>query len=543
MRTIALPLRPVAVIAASATLLALLGLVAPLRADAATAPSLSVSQAATRTEPAPLDGATLSRSSYVFLSAPDGAQQVEFLLDGRSVQVEGSAPWDLLGGPASSPIPLDVSRLATGNHTVIARVTTSTGRAEVRGAFSVVRQSQPAAVLNVSLKADRSSASSLSGASLSTASYVFLAASGATTPVVFSLDGRRVREEGSAPYDLSGGTVSTANALDVSRLTAGTHTVTASWADATGPRHLSATFTKVADVVASPTPIATPAPSPTTPPTSDPSPVPTARFNPLTFDWSRVGAAPGTSFQEYTLGSITRSGMVHTSQRTPVARLSVSGVDSGFRNSFIRGALKPTDGARALVENSTIMSEVSSGVSGSSMVVRNSYVSSLTNDGLNPVGSTKELPSLIEGNRIERTQPRYGDSHQDGIQMWSGSHVTVRRNWISGYSTSAMLLKTDQGPISHITIEENYLANPDGFVVLYARDSNFGKPEYVTVRNNTFGKGSPISAEPDTVYVRTEQERASAVASGVRGAATWIVWSGNVDVNGREIAPPKGWRS
>ena len=87
--------------------------------------------------------------------------------------------------------------------------------------------------LMVSTQADRSGAVPLSGAALSGDVYVFLEGS-ASGPVYFWIDdpdrsGPYDRKEGRAPFDLVGGTASTAKPLDADGLGAGSHGVTAQY--------------------------------------------------------------------------------------------------------------------------------------------------------------------------------------------------------------------------------------------------------------------------------------------------------------------------
>ena len=52
----------------------------------------------TRSNPNPLDGATVSNNIYVFVEPATKHQSVEFLIDGVSRHTENAAPFDLSGG-------------------------------------------------------------------------------------------------------------------------------------------------------------------------------------------------------------------------------------------------------------------------------------------------------------------------------------------------------------------------------------------------------------------------------------------------------------
>lgn len=205
--------------------------------------------------------------------------------------------------------------------------------------------------------------------------------------------------------------------------------------------------------------------------------------------------------------------------------------------------------ARAVVRQSTVGG--SNAVSGSAAIVEHSLLTS-TNDGVTLTGGAHGLPSLVENNWIERDGSRVGNNHHDGIQLWQGGNLTIRRNWISGFQVSAILIKSDleqvpgDGPIRNVLVEENYLANPTGYYTMYVVDGGKGRPQFVTVRNNVFGKGAPIStgasAAGQAVFVRSDAERDAAVADGVAGAAEWVAWTNNVSAaTGAEIVPPGGW--
>ena len=188
---------------------------------------------------------------------------------------------------------------------------------------------------------------------------------------------------------------------------------------------------------------------------------------------------------------------------------------------------------------------------GLSLTVRHSNLTS-ENDGVTPTGGAHGQRSLIEYNLIERDGSRAGDAHHDGVQLWQGGNVTIRRNWITGWHTSAILIKSDlemepgDGPITDALIEENYLANPTGYYSVYIRDGGFGRPRMVTIRDNAFGPGTPISAGPNpssqATFVQDESTRQEAIDGGNDQAAEWIVWYGNYDAEtGEEVVPPGGW--
>jgi len=104
-----------------------------------TGPQLLLSADSDRSPSHLLSGSTPTGPAYVFLSG-SGLSNVRFWLDRATTQTptttEKSAPWDLMGGSSTVANPLDVSRLAAGTHTVVARADSSTGPVEVRASFT-----------------------------------------------------------------------------------------------------------------------------------------------------------------------------------------------------------------------------------------------------------------------------------------------------------------------------------------------------------------------------------------------------------------------
>ena len=82
-----------------------------------------------------------------------------------------------------------------------------------------------------------------------------------------------------------------------------------------------------------------------------------------------------------------------------------------------------------------------------------------------------------------------GYTHNDGVQVSSGSNVTVRNSTFErNLGNSAIFIDADQGPISNVLIEGNKLGG--GGFTLYSIQSRsapqFGRPTNVTIRNNVF---------------------------------------------------------
>lgn len=76
-----------------------------------------------------LSGSTVSGNIFVFLQGEaTGVQQVQFLIDGRSVNVDRSAPWDLVGGNSNQARPFDTRKLSDGDHSISAIINFTDGR-------------------------------------------------------------------------------------------------------------------------------------------------------------------------------------------------------------------------------------------------------------------------------------------------------------------------------------------------------------------------------------------------------------------------------
>jgi len=184
--------------------------------------------------------------------------------------------------------------------------------------------------------------------------------------------------------------------------------------------------------------------------------------------------------------------------------------------------------------------DINGGVFGAgSYTLDHNFITSAS-DGIDPTGPGYKV---IQYNKIWRDGTRVGDRHQDGIQFTKGGNALIARNYISGWQTSAIMIKADLGAISNITIDSNYLNNPTGYYQLYLCPDSHSLSN-ITVTNNAFGKASSTLSTCGTnyTYVHTEAQRQAAIKAGVNNANQWIVWNGNyVAATGAVVAPPGGW--
>jgi hypothetical protein len=88
--------------------------------------SLVVSASPDRSSPTPLSGATLAGQRYIYLGAANdaiaGLRRVTFILDGRAISTDTTAPYDAFGTRRGLAVALDTRRLRNGNHRMVAIV-------------------------------------------------------------------------------------------------------------------------------------------------------------------------------------------------------------------------------------------------------------------------------------------------------------------------------------------------------------------------------------------------------------------------------------
>lgn len=183
---------------------------------------------------------------------------------------------------------------------------------------------------------------------------------------------------------------------------------------------------------------------------------------------------------------------------------------------------------------------LSGGVHGAgSYTIDHAFITS-NGDGIDPTGPGHKV---IQYTKIWRDGTRVGTKHEDGIQFWQGGNALVTHNWISGWQTSAMMVKADLGPISNVIIDSNYLNNPTGYFQLYLCPASHSLSN-ITVTNNAFGKSSFTASTCGShlTFVHTEAQRQAAIQAGNKNAASWIVWNNNhIAGTSTVVAPPGGW--
>jgi hypothetical protein len=149
------------------------------------------------------------------------------------------------------------------------------------------------------------------------------------------------------------------------------------------------------------------------------------------------------------------------------------------------------DPSRVVIEDTEMSGGIGCGIGGTGFTLRRSEIYGTGADGINPYSD-----AVIEANWIHgiAVPGLHSAPHADGIQMTKGSNVVIRGNFIdipidSGMasSNSAIFLKSDMGPISNITIENNWLNGGNYTIYSLAANGN-GAPTGVRVVNNRFGR-------------------------------------------------------
>jgi glucose/arabinose dehydrogenase/N-acetylneuraminic acid mutarotase len=212
-------------------------------ASAQATDELQVSLSADRSSPAPLEGAELAGSVYIFVPDSAGITRVRFFLDdpqmtGSPRVTEKNAPWDFAGTASNGTAkPFDVSSLASGSHVVTASIDRSDGSTiSVSATFTVGDSSPPAPSthqLEVSLSSDRSSPVPLEASVLTGDVYIFVPAASGISRVRFFLDDPQMTGsprliEKNAPWDFAGtDSNGAAKPFNTSALSPGSHIVTA----------------------------------------------------------------------------------------------------------------------------------------------------------------------------------------------------------------------------------------------------------------------------------------------------------------------------
>ncbi|MCZ7525048.1 MAG: hypothetical protein M5U14_00835 [Acidimicrobiia bacterium] len=119
-----------------------------------------------------------------------------------------------------------------------------------------------------------------------------------------------------------------------------------------------------------------------------------------------------------------------------------------------------------------------------------------------------------------------GYSHNDCLQVSSGSNITVRRSRLErcGYN-GAIFVDPDQGPINNVLVEDSYLqgSNFSFWAIPSANNVPWGPPTGVVVRRTVFGGATPGQAYFGNAWINSPG----------------YVWHDNRDPAGNPVSPYK----
>jgi hypothetical protein len=212
-------------------------------------------------------------------------------------------------------------------------------------------------------------------------------------------------------------------------------------------------------------------------------------------DASNTGVPSGTTLTPYT-------GTLHITTDGAV----ISGLD-------IRGNVV-VDAANVTIINCRIATNSYYGISGdaSNLTVQNSEINgqgkvggsygimaSGTFIGNNIYGYENGIGvagsnTVIKGNYIhDLSDPAGVDGHYDGIALHGGdggeSNILIEGNTVLGRDTSDIFIKNNFGPISNVTVTNNYLGSGPGYNIYVDGRADGGPITGVTITNNYLEKG------------------------------------------------------
>ncbi|ROR67401.1 right-handed parallel beta-helix repeat-containing protein [Agrococcus jenensis] len=191
----------------------------------------------------------------------------------------------------------------------------------------------------------------------------------------------------------------------------------------------------------------------------------------------------------------------------------VRGGEPGAQDSLVRSA---TDGASLTITDSELVATVpwaTDGLRGSHIDAQRLEIRNVL-DGAHfwGDGDVTLQDSWIHGILHFASDPRGGGpSHDDAIQIQSGSDYVITGNRIEGGNNAAIQLTQDAGPTSDVRISGNWLDGGACSVNLAQKDQ--GPLQGIAVTDNTFGRSTYNCAI-------------------IRPAAGSISTSGNVDTDG-----------
>ncbi|WP_165064329.1 right-handed parallel beta-helix repeat-containing protein [Marisediminicola senii] len=208
-----------------------------------------------------------------------------------------------------------------------------------------------------------------------------------------------------------------------------------------------------------------------------------------------------------------------------------------IRNSIVRGT--PSTGVMALVNNlgghanlRVVDTEIAPSDPSPAMQGVYGYNFTLTRVNLHHVVDSVHLTggnvviedSWLHDNLHFASDPFQGGSasHDDSIQIQTGSNVRITGNAISGARNAAVMITQDRGPVSNVTIAGNWIGG--GACSINMVQKSHGPLRGISVTGNTFARDTRIGG-----------------CAVVSPSTTPIAMSGNVWVgDGAPVAASRG---
>ena len=216
-----------------------------------------------------------------------------------------------------------------------------------------------------------------------------------------------------------------------------------------------------------------------------------------------VGVPPGTVL------TVHNGDLTITTPGTVVTGMDVRGfifvkaANVTIRNSVVRGRASSTPvalvnvivaGSSAQIVDSSLVATTASpnvdGVRGSNFsLTRVEIANVIDHVHVYGVGNVLIENSWLHSNTHYVNDPNWngGPTHDDNIQIQSGSNITITGSTLVGSHNAAIMLTQDAGAVSDVTLSHNWL--DEGACTVNIK-STATPPQRVTLRDNTFGRNS-----------------------------------------------------
>lgn len=251
-----------------------------------------------------------------------------------------------------------------------------------------------------------------------------------------------------------------------------------------------------------PTPVVTPKPVVTVKPVATATPVTSTMP-----DRTNTGVPNGTSLKVYngdlritTNGTVIDGLDIH-------GRVSVLASNVTIKNSIVRGndsfvaekgilihANSGTSNLRVIDTElvPTIQNEDSVGILGNNFTLTRVNIHHVI-DSAHITGSNVTIQrSWLHDNLHYKVDPNWNaPSHDDSIQIQSGTNINIIGNTLTGSHTSGVMVTQDRGAVSALKISGNYINN--GACSINIAEKSYGPLKGVSITDNTFGRDTRLA--------------------------------------------------